>query len=167
MGLCGQAGTWRVWRGTQPASGTPGAVSRAGAGGEARAVVGAGCESWGRRGGAPWWACAPHLCRAAHVCPGSVCRGWTYAACGPSLAEQPRRPGCRAHGQLLYSRTPGKGSFTGLVGPLTQGDRGPLQPYTHSWTDVSPWGWAGGPALGRLAGAPPTRASSALRAADR
>lgn len=72
--------------GTQPASGTPGAVSRAGAGGEARAVVDAGCESWGRRGGAPWWACAPHLCRAAHVCPGSVRRGWTDAACGPSVA---------------------------------------------------------------------------------
>lgn len=154
--------------GTQPASGTPGAVSRAGAGGEARAVVDAGCESWGRRGGAPWWACAPHLCRAAHVCPGSVRRGWTDAACGPSVAGRAAQAaGTAGHtGQPLYGRTPGSGSFTGLVGPLTQGDRGPLQPCTHGWTDVSPWGWAGGPALGRLAGAPPTRASSALPAAD-
>ena len=49
-----------------------------------------------------------------------------------------------------------RGPSPGLVGPLTQGDQGPLQPFTCTWTDVSPWGLAGGPALGWLAGTPPT-----------
>ena len=66
-------------------------------------------------------------------------RAWTDAARGPSLAERQA-----------------EGPSPGLVGPLTQGDQGPLQPFTRTWTDVSPWGLAGGPALGWLAGAPPT-----------
>lgn len=128
---------------------------------EARCSRARGCESWGRRGGAPWWACASAPLQGRPCLPGErlqrldVCRLWTVTG------RAAQWPGCRAHGWGSFTAERCKqGSFTGLVGP-SHTDQ-PLQPYTHSWTDVSPWGWAGRPSTGGGLRAPSNTSLSGL-----